>query len=138
MLALLVRFLPGIASKGNRSFFVGIAPVEKLLQFLQLAIRQCIHRVDNDGLHTSTGAIAQHIIDDGDDIGKAFSRTCTGSENITCTTPCNTDRLGLMFMQAQRSTSVIILGFIFAKDSRAFTMKNALRYQFVDGLTTFK
>src|SRR2546428_8015960 len=82
VLAFLVRFLPGIAGKGDWPFLVWIAHAQELLQFLHLAIRQCVHRIDNDSLHTSPGSIAQHIIDDGDDIGQAFPRTGPGSQHV--------------------------------------------------------
>src|SRR5260370_1094265 len=137
-LAVVVRFLAGITLEGDRASFVGITQAEKLLQFLHLAIRQCIHGIDNDGLDTMPGAVAQHIIDDRDNVSKAFSRTCAGGEDITRASAGDVDRLGLMCVQSQRTTCVIVFRFIFAENSRAFTMKNALRYKRIDRLSASK
>src|SRR5260370_1359979 len=99
---------------------------------------QCIHGIDNDGLDTMPGAVAQHIIDDRDNVSKAFSRTCAGGEDITRASAGDVDRLGLMCVQSQRTTCVIVFRFIFAENSRAFTMKNALRYKPFDRLSASK
>src|SRR5258708_39423311 len=137
-LALFIRFLASITLEGDRASFVGITQAEKLLQFLHLAIRQCIHGIDNDGLDTMPGAVAQHIIDDRDNVSKAFSRTCAGGEDITRASAGAVDGLGLICVQSQRPTFAIVFGFIFAENSRAFTMKNASRYKPFDRLSASK
>src|SRR5216684_3119212 len=99
-LSLFIRILAGVTLKGDRTSVVGITQAQKLLQFLHLAIRQRVHRIDDDGLDTTPCTITQNIINDRDNVSKAFAGTCASGKNITCATVCDMDCIGLMFVQS--------------------------------------
>src|SRR2546425_3838044 len=82
--------------------------------------------------------IAQHVIDNGNDVSQAFARTRTSREHIALPTPSRTNRFSLMLMQAQRSPFFVVRRFIFAKDLGTFPMQNTLSHQFIDRLAACK
>ncbi len=81
--------------------------------------------------------MAQQIIDDGNDIREALPRTRTRGQHIARPAPRNANRLGLVPVQAQRA-SLLILRLVFAKNPRAFPVQRAPRHQLINGFTRRK
>lgn len=76
LLFFLLRFLSRVARKRYRTFAVGIAVTEKLFELPILAVGQRVHGVYNKRLNPTPAAAPNHVIDYGDDIREAFSRSC--------------------------------------------------------------
>ena len=69
---------------------------QELLKLDLLAVRQSIHRVDNDGLDAFAASPTQNMIHDGDDICQAFPRTRAGGEHIIVLRFGSFNGIGLM------------------------------------------
>ena len=65
LLALQLVLLTRVAAESDRPLVVRVAEVDELFELPELAVRQGIHRVDDDGLHTLAGSVAQDRVDDG-------------------------------------------------------------------------
>ena len=78
-----IVFLAGVAGEAHRA--VGHRAKEPL-DCLGLRIDQGIHRVDDDGANPSVlGAVAQHMIDDGNQVGETLARPRAGGDDIVGT-----------------------------------------------------
>jgi len=64
--AVLAAFLACVPGEGDLRVFLS----EELLQFADLAVRQGVHRVDDDRLDALAAAVAEHPVDDRDDVGQ--------------------------------------------------------------------
>ena len=78
--------------------------VEVLLEFLELAVRQRVHRVDDDRPGPLGGiviAFTQDCIDDGDEETERFARTCPGRDNETLPLVGKRQGFGLMRIEGE-------------------------------------
>ena len=96
-LALLgVGLLAGVAPERDRGTFP-----QKLLQLQFLRVGEGIHRVDDDGANASARPLAQHAVDDRDEVAERLAGTGAGGDDVTVTGGGDLDRLLLMAVQAQ-------------------------------------
>jgi hypothetical protein len=69
-----VVLLAGVAGEGDRLPTRPVAVAQELLQLLDLAVGQRVHRVDDDRPDPPAGlpgrAVPQHPVDDGHDVGE--------------------------------------------------------------------
>ena len=117
---------PGVAGVGDRFLPDAVAIGQKLLEFLQLAITQRIHRIDDNGADARAGialtAAAQDIVDDGDKIGEGFAGPGAGRQHIALAALGGVDGVLLMLVQTQRFAN--ILGRLLRpKDAAAFRVQ---------------
>lgn len=89
---LLIRLLACIECKGHRSFTIRVAVVQKLLEFPVLAIRQGVHRIDNDRLNAASAPAPQQVIHNRDDVGEALARSCAGRQHVVVSPLGRADR----------------------------------------------
>jgi len=72
-LSFLIFLLAGVTPEGDRTLPIGIAMTKELLELPELAVRQGVHGIDDDGLYSAAGSVSEHVIHDGDDVCEAFS-----------------------------------------------------------------
>ncbi len=103
LLPFLVGLLTRVAAEGHQRRPVRIAVAKELLQLTQLAVRQGVHRVDDDRLNASPAAASEDVIYDRHYVGEALSRAGTSGQDVMVTGPCGPDALDLVLVEAQRS-----------------------------------
>jgi hypothetical protein len=75
LLFFLLRFLSRVARERYGAFAVGLAVTEKLFEFPILAVGQRVHGIHNECLNPTPATAPKRVIDYGDDIREAFSRS---------------------------------------------------------------
>jgi len=133
-LALLVGFLAGVAGEGDRGTALRVAQTEELLQLAELAVRQRVHGVDDDRLDALARAPAQHVVDDGDDVGEALARAGAGGEHVVDAACGGADGFLLVAVEAQGLSVRVARGLVAAEDAGALGLEDALGDEPVDGL----
>ena len=91
--------LSGIAIEPNWFFSLRVTDSEKLFEFTVLAVAECVHGVDDNGLNSLSAAVAKHAVDDRNDIGQAFSRARSGGQDVILATVGGLNCGDLMSMQ---------------------------------------
>ena len=65
-------FLPRVPIEPNPRSTFRIALVDELPEFLVLAVGQCVHRIDDDGLDSLAGSVSENVVHDRHDVGEAL------------------------------------------------------------------
>ena len=123
-LLFLVGFLAGVALEGDRRPALRESPTQKLLQFVELAVGQGVHGVDDDGLDASAAAMVENIVHDGDDVGQALPGAGAGGQDIVVAGHGSLDGVSLMLMESQRP--VRFIGGFDAEDVAALRVQRPL------------
>jgi len=137
LLAALFVLLPGVAGEGDGLLALAVAVPQILLQLVELAVDQGVHRVDDDrpdaflrrGL-----ALAQHPVDDGHDVGQRLAGARAGREDVGLPAIGCLDRLKLMAVQGERTPVAFraLPGFARLEDAGALLVEE-LAAQLRDG-----
>ena len=104
LFALFVRFLARVAGKGDRLPALGVAALQKPLEFLPLTVAERVHRIDDDrsdALGGTLGAPPEHIVNNGDEVRKRLSRAGAGCQHIALVPLGDSDRVCLVPMEAE-------------------------------------
>ena len=83
-LTFLGLFLSGVAGHGNGAL-AGCQAIEEFVEFLQLAVSQRIHRIDDDGASAGPGVLVLGLedpVDDRNKKGQGFTRSCARGDHI--------------------------------------------------------
>jgi len=115
-------FLPRVTREADRGLAFGIALLEKLGQLLVLAIRQRVHWINDNGLDALTGAPAEHVIHNRDDVGQALAVAGAAGQNVGLLLFGFSDTGSLVGVQRQSLSRQIRWRFVDAEDSRAFSV----------------
>ena len=134
LLALLVALLARVAPEGDGALVVRVALAEEFFQLADLAVGEGVHRVDDDRLDAAARAVAEHVVDDGDDVGEALARPGPGGEDVVLAGLRRLDGLHLVAMKPDRA---VACGLAFARpeDAPALGVKESGRHQIVDPAT---
>ena len=137
LILFIIGFLACISPECDRTSLVGIAEVDELFQFANLAIRQGIHWIYDDCLNTASWTVLEHMIDGWDNEGKTLSRACTCGQDVISTLYRNLDRIRLVSMEPKRA-SLFIRSVFDPKYSSALRMDNTRRNKFVNRFSRFE
>ena len=74
--------LPGVAGEAHGRLSFRVAFLKELPEFLCLAVRQGVHRVDHDRLNASPGPVAQNVVHDWHNVGHALTGAGAAGEDI--------------------------------------------------------
>src|SRR3546814_2696444 len=103
--ALVLALLTCIASKGRPQSIGQPGLRDELIEFLDLAVGERVHRVDDDCARTRRLTVCpspNRRIDDGYEEAEGLAGTGAGRDDKTLTTGCFAHRLGLMPVQSDR------------------------------------
>ena len=131
--AFLAALLAGIALDGERRLPDGVA-MQELVEFLELAVRQRVHRVDDDGARARCRVRLlglQDVVDDRDEERQRLARAGAGGDDVALAVVCLGDGLHLVDVEMQ----VCGLAFDLAglEQGRACGMQATLPDQFLNG-----
>lgn len=136
-LPFLFSFLAGIALKSDRPFAVRIALAEELLELAELAVGQCVHRIDDDCLDAAARSAAEHMIHNRDDVCEALAGTRSGRQDVGAAAAGDAHGIGLMPVEPERLPGrVLVLSD--AKNPPAFLVQDCLAGEVVDPVAGFK
>jgi hypothetical protein len=123
--------LAGIAREADGAAAAGKAVVEELLELLQLAVGEGIHRIDDDAVDAPGRCAAKHRVDDRYDVGEALAGAGAGGDDVVAALAGGANRRGLMAMQPQWGTRIGRM-FLTAEDPAALVIQNAVANEVVD------
>ena len=76
---------------------------EELVELLQLAVRQRVHRIDDDRLDSPFVLMTQRVIDDRNDIRQALTAPRAGRQDVALARAVTSDRVRLVAVEGDRS-----------------------------------
>ena len=126
-----IRFLACVTRKPDGATPVREPVAEELLQLAVLTVGEGVHWINDDRLDTLSRAPAQHVVDDGDDVGEALAGTRTGRQDIIVSSPGNADGLLLVSVEAKGLSFAVKVWFD-PENFSAAGMQNRLVDQFID------
>ena len=101
-----------VAGEGHRLLAVSVPEPQILLQLLESAVAQRVHRMNDDGRDAFAGVAglfpAKHVVHYGDEITEGLAGSRTRRQHITLTAPGNVDSVGLMSVQAQAFAESVV------------------------------
>ena len=74
--------LPRVPGEAHRRSTLRISLLEKLLQFLVLAVGQGVHRVHDDGLDATPGPVPEDVVHDRHDVRQALPGTRAAGQDV--------------------------------------------------------
>ena len=127
---LFVGLLARVTLKRHRPSAVGIAQFQKLLEFAHLAIGQRVHGIDHDGLDAPAIATAQHVVDDGDNVGQALARAGASRQDVVVAALRRANGVFLVLVQPEFPANTAFgLVLVLPEDSPTLLVENTLIYE---------
>ena len=126
-----MRLLAGVALESDRRD-AAVAVEQELAELFELAVRQCIHGVDDNRLDPLATALTQHPIDDRHDVGQRLARPGTGGEHVGGAGGSDLDRIALVAVQGEGAGTGIAEANLASKDPRIFGSQQACGHEVID------
>src|SRR4029453_11795339 len=131
-LAVLVRLLTRIPVEGHRRSALRKPVLKELAQLPELAVRQGVHRVDDDRTDALAAALTQDTMNDRHQIAQALARTRTGGQHVAPPDPSSLDRLTLVPVQREWRPQALFWTALDPEDVAAALVEQAVIDQLVD------
>ncbi len=134
LLPLVFRLLARIPREGDGADAIREALADELAQLARLAVRQGVHRVDDDGLDALAAPAPENVVDDGDDVGEALARAGTGRQDVALALPRCEDRFFLVTVETEPAPFALDLVAVLVapEDLRTPRVQHAALDEFVD------
>src|SRR5262249_20108319 len=111
---------------------------EELLELAELAVRQGVHRVDDECLDPAPGSGPEHVVDDRDDVGETLTRARARRQDVVAAAPGSLDRLALMAVQTKGLAIGALDALVAAKDLAAALVQKAFVDKLIDRPARFE
>ena len=130
-LPFVLRLLTGIFRKPDWLSTFRISLVQEFSEFTKLTVAECIHRINDDRLHSTSGSGPQHMIDNGNDISQALPGPRACGQDVVLPLACFPKSIDLVFVQSQRHVDAFA-EVLDTKDLRAFFLKKPFRDKLIN------
>jgi hypothetical protein len=82
--------------------FVEVAAVQEFFQLAPLGCWPKLSSVRQYGLDAVAGSVSEDLVYDRDDVSQILSGPRAGRQHVVIASPCNLDRVRLVFVETQR------------------------------------